>query len=161
MIDTNSNDRIGTVLARLLEAVAELEAEDRERRRRGAAPVGRTRLDLSADEGTVGRPVGGPGSTDDGADSADPIADVRYGDEEVLVVADLPGATDGDVSVEFDRDAGALVVHRGEAVDDRVSLRERGLRVDDVTVNNGVLDVRLRREGGTTGDSDGTSGDAE
>lgn len=69
----------------------------------------------------------------------------REEDDEVVVVADLPGVPVEDLTVGFENDGETLVVAVGDEAVERVSLPWPG-RAAWSSYNNGVLEVHLRED---------------
>ncbi|WP_227355269.1 gas vesicle protein GvpH [Haladaptatus salinisoli] len=72
-------------------------------------------------------------------------------DDEVTVVADLPGVSEDDLSVGLARDSNEFVIAVRGAVVRRVSLPWNRAAVDKARFNNAVLEVRLRPPGDAGG----------
>ena len=92
--------------------------------------------------------------------SGDTHVDVHEGDEEVRVVADVPGVSEEDVEVRCDgRTLSITADGDGRTYDERARLPARvDERAASATYKNGILEVVLERRG--TG-SDGTSIEVE
>lgn len=147
------DDRPTGVVRALLELLAEMD-ERGERRRTGRWSNERTSVDYSVSIGSLDRAFtqGGDvertgaragGERTAGVDDAwvDAVA-VRERDDGLLVVADLPGDREGDVSVDVDESAGSVVVVV-DGVVGRIPLRDGDWTVADVSCNNDVLEVTL------------------
>ncbi|WP_227378519.1 gas vesicle protein GvpH [Haladaptatus halobius] len=72
--------------------------------------------------------------------------DARITDDELLIVADLPGVTEDDLSVGIERSTNKLVIGRGEVVVGRVELPWESSKVTHAQFNNGVLEMHVRPE---------------
>lgn len=148
------DDRPTGVVRALLELLAEMD-ERGERRRTGRWSNERTSVDYSVSIGSLDRALarGGDGewmdSVGDESEQVDGVDDagvdavaVREREDGLLVVADLPGDREGDVSVEVDETAGTVVV-AVDGVVGRIPLRDGDWTVADVSCNNDVLEVTL------------------
>lgn len=73
--------------------------------------------------------------------------DVHETDDEVRVIADLPGVEKEDISIQCDGDSVTVSAHSGHReYDERIELPGRvDARSGDATYNNGVLEVAFDR----------------
>lgn len=85
----------------------------------------------------------GSTTTDD-----DYLVDVREDDGEIVVLADLPQATAESITAGIDREANALVIGLEGKVIERILLGDAEISVADSAFKNGVLEMRLRTDGG-------------
>lgn len=157
----DDDDRPRSILRAVLELLRELDDADGrgEHGRRGSWTDGRTSFDYSVsvgglDDALGGTPPGGrsPGGTDrsDRSDQSDrreePAVTTRETDDGLLVVVDLPeGWTEG-VAAEVDEDERTAVITAGGNEVGQVPLDDGEWTVLDVSVNNGIMEVRLTRE---------------
>ncbi|WP_458207054.1 gas vesicle protein GvpH [Haladaptatus sp. NG-SE-30] len=65
-------------------------------------------------------------------------------EDELRVVADLPGVGEDELFVGIDRELPALIVVVNETIVDHVSLPENAVDIREATLKNGVLFVRIR-----------------
>ena len=79
--------------------------------------------------------------------SSDTHVDVHETDEELRVVADLPGVAKEDIDLRCDGDSVTVSAHAGtREYDERIALPGRvDARSGDATYNNGVLEVTFDR----------------
>lgn len=156
MTDSNNNESdasIRAVVRSLLETLADMDAQDRAMRRKNRqARIGRTPVghEFSIDVGTL----------DSASDSdkhepeaevtnSDYVVSVRYSDDEVVAVADLPDIDPDELSAGIDQETAELAIGKGDTVIKRVSLRHGNLAITDAAFNNGILELRLYPEEGS------------
>ena len=72
------------------------------------------------------------------------LLDTRFPGEEFVVVADVLGASEDDLFVGLDADASELVIEVDDTLIERVTLPWEAVEVTGVTLNNGVLEARIR-----------------
>lgn len=151
------------VLARVARLLRELSDADpgETRRRTGRIDTGRTRVDyeysvsvgldaIDRNDDTISRGDDGPpdGTGDAHAAARSPSIETRRVSEtERVVIADLPGVSEGNLDVTFDDEAGTVTIWDGPDRIERVTLSDPSVTVTDVTLNNQVLRVTLRRDG--------------
>jgi HSP20 family molecular chaperone IbpA len=70
--------------------------------------------------------------------------DARVDDDVLVIVADIPGATEDDISVGIDRSTNKFVIVRNDAVVGRVEIPWESPDVTHAWFNNGVLEVRVQ-----------------
>lgn len=75
----------------------------------------------------------------------DCLVDARIGDDELVVVADVPRASADELRAGIDRRANDLVVGRDGDVLERVDIPWESVESADATLNNDVLEVRVRQ----------------
>ena len=73
--------------------------------------------------------------------------DVHETDNDIRVIADLPGVEKGDISIQCDGDSVTVSAHSGHReYDERIELPGRvDARSGEATYNNGVLEVAFDR----------------
>ncbi|TSD14759.1 protein gvpH 1 [Haloglomus irregulare] len=68
-------------------------------------------------------------------------------DDELVVIADLPGVADeDDVDVDLDADEPALILWIDENEMKRIPLDQSEMTITDMIINNQVLEIRVSRE---------------
>jgi len=73
-------------------------------------------------------------------------------DDELVVIADLPGvADDDDVAVDLDTDESALILRINENEVKRIPLDQSDMTIIDMTVNNQVLEIRVSHASDSNG----------
>ena len=72
------------------------------------------------------------------------LLDTRFRDEEFVVVADVLGANEDDLFVGLDSEASELVVEVDGTLLERVALPWEAVETTGVTLNNGILEARIR-----------------
>ena len=72
------------------------------------------------------------------------LLDTRFRDEEFVVVADVLGANEDDLFVGLDAEASELVVEVDGTLLERVALPWEAVETTGVTLNNGILEARIR-----------------
>jgi HSP20 family molecular chaperone IbpA len=70
--------------------------------------------------------------------------DARVDDDELVIVADILGATEDEISVSIDRSTNKLVIVRNDAVVGRVEIPWGSPDVTHARFNNGVLEIRVQ-----------------
>jgi HSP20 family molecular chaperone IbpA len=150
-------------LRTLLETLAEIEEEEAGHRRgSGQIDRGTSRIDYNYDVSI------GLGQRDQSSDTRSsphrshserrsrhqratedsaPI-ETREGtsDDELIVIADLPGVADeDDVDVDLDTDEPALILRISENEVKRIPLDQSEMTITDITINNQVLEIRVSR----------------
>ncbi|MFH5801052.1 gas vesicle protein GvpH [Haladaptatus sp. CMAA 1911] len=70
--------------------------------------------------------------------------DARVDDDILVIVADIPSATEDDISVGIDQSTNKLVIARHNAVVGRVEIPWESPDVRHAWFNNGVLEVRVQ-----------------
>lgn len=76
------------------------------------------------------------------------LIDTHLTDSELVVTADVPGASKDDISVGRNPKTNDLVISRDGSVVGRVDIPWESPEVTKVWFNNGVLEVRVRPDGG-------------
>ena len=74
--------------------------------------------------------------------------DSRSDGEDLVVTADVPGVSVEDLTVGIDRHASDLVIGAGGTEFERVALPWDAVEAVDASVNNYVLEVRIRQADG-------------
>lgn len=135
------DDRRKSITRALLEILQALE-EEGEQTREGRWSSGGTSVDysVSVDGLAEGAPLR---SADDGTNST--VAVREYADE-LILVADIPGADADSVSVDMEDDGQMLRIIVDDVVRGRVPLGEGQWRIDDVSFNNDILEVSFEDE---------------
>lgn len=88
-----------------------------------------------------------PGGSHKPPDSEDdPSVRTRWQEDELVVVATLPGVEEADLLIDLDKGIGILTFGVGGEVIERVSLDDTAWRIADQTFTEGVLELRLTRE---------------
>lgn len=105
------------------------------RRSLGRRPASRIRRGSSRRD----RPETETGTTDDC------LVDARLADDELVVVADVPGAGADELRAGIDRRENDLVVGRDGGVLERVAIPWESVESAAATLNNDVLEVRVRQ----------------
>ncbi|MFC4247164.1 gas vesicle protein GvpH [Natribaculum luteum] len=77
--------------------------------------------------------------------SGEYLIDTRLADDEFVVVADLPGASEDDLSAGIDPRTSELVITEDDVVIGRVGVPRWSSEATRVVFHNGVLEVRFRR----------------
>jgi HSP20 family molecular chaperone IbpA len=72
------------------------------------------------------------------------LVDVRFDDNEFIVIADIPGASRGDLLIGVNPKTNTLVLGKNETVLERIPLPWKSAEAARVRLNNGVLEVRMR-----------------
>lgn len=72
------------------------------------------------------------------------LLDTRFEDDAFVVIADIPGASQEDLSVGINHITYKLVIKKDGRVFERVSLPWYPVEVTRVWYNNGILDIRVR-----------------
>lgn len=145
------DDRPGGIIRAILDLLAEMDERDRREHWSGE----RTAVDNSISVGSLDDALAlespddhDPSGRSDSSDErgASPLTTRAYGDDELLVVADLPEVRRADLDVSIDRDERTVTVAvEGERVG-RVPLDEYGWTLADVSVNNDVMEALLTRD---------------
>jgi hypothetical protein len=157
----------------IIEALGEIEQEeDGHRRASGRVDRGAARIDYNYDvsiglgdrsrsprdqpgaEGSARRPAG----------RGDPPKPVHVqtravSDDELVVVADLHGVTDGEPDVRLDADEPALELTAGGEVIDRIGIDAPDVTITDVSHTNRILEIRLTRNSDSGGEESTDGGD--
>ena len=171
--DSPSNHPSGLLeqLRAIIEALAEIkEDEGGHRRESGRIDRGRTRIDydyevsigLGSDDRTAS-PPNQPASDrsqpkqtrgQQGDEESIRIETRKVTNDERVVIADLPGVTDDELDITLDTDEPALELRTNEELVGRVVLDQPDVTINDVTLNNQILEIRLSR---TSESNDGES----
>lgn len=135
------DDRREDITRALLEILHALE-DDGEHSSEGRWSTGRTSVDYS---------VSIDGLADDaplraGDDGTNPTVALREYEDELVLVADIPGADGDDVSVDMDDDGQMLRIIVDDVVQGRVPIGQGAWRIVDVSFNNEILEVRFEDE---------------
>ncbi|WP_164974795.1 gas vesicle protein GvpH [Halegenticoccus tardaugens] len=88
------------------------------------------------------------GKTDTSRSSTDYHIDVYEGEDEMTVVADLPGVAFDDLRVGLDEKRSDLVIIVKDTTIERISLPWKLVRVNTVMYNNEILEINLHPPGG-------------
>lgn len=136
-----NDDHRDDITRALLEILQALEDEG-EQTREGRWSSGGTSVDYS---------ISIDGLADDaplraGDDGTHSTVALREYEDELLLVADIPGADDDEVSVDLDDDGQMLRIIVDDVVQGRVPIGEGAWRIADVSVNNEILEVRFEDE---------------
>lgn len=136
-----NDDRRDDITRALLEILQALEDEG-EQTREGHWSSGGTSVDYS---------ISIDGLADDaplrsGDEGTNPTVALREYEDELLLVADIPGADDDEVSVDLDDDGQMLRIIVDDVVQGRVPIGEGAWRIVDVSFNNEILEVRFEDE---------------
>ncbi len=170
----NPSDRSRGLLEQLraiIEALAEIEEEEGgHRRESGRTNRGSTRIDydynvsigLGSEEGTASsrdQLVSDRSQTDGtrsqrGDEDSVHIETRKITNDELVVIADLPGDIDEELDINLDTDKPALELRTNEELVGRVALDHPDVTINDVTLNNQILEIRLNR---TSGSKEGES----
>lgn len=135
------DDRREDITRALLEILQALEDEG-EHTREGNWSSGRTSVDYS---------LSIDGLADDaplrsGDDGTHPTVALREYEDELLLVADIPGAEYEDVSVDMVDDGQMLRIIVDDVVQGRVPIGEGPWRIVDISFNNEILEVWFQDE---------------
>jgi HSP20 family molecular chaperone IbpA len=156
-------------LRTLLETLAEIDEEEAGRRRgSGQIDRGTSRIDYNYDVSIgLGRSDQAPGTSSSphrshseqrsrhqrATEDSVPI-ETREGtsDDELIVIADLPGvADDDDVDVDLDTDEPVLILRINENEVKRIPLDQSDMTITDMTINNQVLEIRVSHASDSNG----------
>lgn len=135
-----TDDRREDITRALLEILQALEDDD-EHTREGNWSTGRTSVDYSISIDGLANDA----PLRSGDDGTNPTVALREYEDELLLVADIPGAEDDDVSVDLD-DGQMLRIIVDDVVQGRVPIGEGAWRIVDVSFNNEILEVRFEDE---------------
>ncbi|WP_248905496.1 gas vesicle protein GvpH [Halocatena marina] len=142
---TNKSNRenggIVQTLREILETIVAAE-EERQRHGKGSTTLGKTRLgyEFSIDTGTLSDL--GPDSRT--TNSSDRATAVRYVDGNVLVTIDIPEVDPETVSAGVDNRTGELLLGIDGTIEERIPLRQKGLKIVTASVTNGILEFHLQ-----------------
>lgn len=142
-----TDDRPKGVLRAILELFSEMN-DAGGRTGRGGWTDGRTSVDYSVSVRGLDEALGEhpPGGTERSDRRETPAITTRETDGGLLVAVDLPESRTEGVSAEVDEDERVAVITAGGDEVGRVPLDDGEWTVVDVSVNNGVMEVRLTRE---------------
>lgn len=160
------SDQSGGLLEQLrtiIGALAEIEEEESgHRRESGRINRGSARIDydynvsigLGSEERTASsrdQPVSDRSQADgtrsqQGDEGAVHIETRKSTNDELVVIADLPGDIDEELDINLDTDKPALELRTTEELIGRVELDHPDVTINDVTLNNQILEIRLSRE---------------
>lgn len=135
------DDRRENITRALLEILQAMEAEGEESRE-GHWTNGRTSVDYSVSIG--GLSDESPLRSSD--DETNPSVAVREYEDELLLVADIPGTRAEDVSVDLEEDGQMLRILVDDSVIGRVPLGDGPWTITEVSFNHNILEVRFADE---------------
>lgn len=161
----SSSDQFKGLLEQLrtiIKALAEIEEEEGgHRRESGRINRGSSRIDydynvsigLGSEESTASsrdQPVSDQSQTDGtrsqgGNEGTVHIETRKVTNDELVVIADLPGDIDEELDINLDTDKPALELRTNEELVESVALDHPDLTINDVTLNNQILEIRLSR----------------
>jgi hypothetical protein len=156
----------------IVEALGEIEqVEDGHRRASGRVDRGAAHIDYDYDvsvglgdrSGSPREQPGAEGSARRSSGQGDPSTPAHVqtravSDDELVVVADLPGVTDDELDVTLDADEPALELTAGGELIERIGLDGPDVTISDVSLTNRILEIRLTRNGDSGGDESNDDG---